>query len=106
MVDTTTNAVVVQKFVVEYIAPWMDGVSDVLIFDGASHHLTQDVLNTISTATGDRYKKVPAYAHHLSPVEREFANVWRSIRQLWAQESKKNPREKVQPTSTIRLLHV
>ena len=68
--------------------------SNVLIFDGSSNHLTQSVLNSIERATNDKYRKVPGYAHHLSPVERGFANVWRLTRQLYALEPKK-PREKV-----------
>jgi len=53
-------------------------LEDVLIFDGAAVHLTNDVIESINTVTSGRYKKVPAYGYKgvSSPIEKEFSNVW------------------------------
>ena len=80
--ETITGAEICD-FVQQSVAPFMyDG--SILIFDGASVHLTLNVINTIHFATNGVYNKVPAYAHHLSPIERGFSLVWRLVRKNWA----------------------
>lgn len=76
---TSIDSEIIKSFIENELAEVL-GPDQFAIFDGASIHLTDDVLSSINRVTGGRYKKVPAYAHWLSPVERGFSNVWRYIR--------------------------
>ena len=73
----------IKSFVERKLSLWLPP-NGITIFDGASIHLTQPILHAINTSTNGRYKKVPAYCHFLSPIEKGFSNVWRLVRQLWA----------------------
>jgi len=64
---TSIDAVIIKSFVENVLAEVI-GPYQCAIFDGASIHLTEEVLSAIRRVTGGRYKKVSVYAHWLSPV--------------------------------------
>jgi len=77
------NSESIKKFIQENVSQFILE-ENVLIFDGASTHLTTEVVDATNTVTHGKYKKVPAYAHFLSPTEKGFSNVWGLVRQRWS----------------------
>jgi len=68
-------------FVERFLAPALHP-RHTLIYDNAPQHLTVDAVAAVEEATGGMYKRVPAWCHWLSPVERLFSMVWRRVRKL------------------------
>lgn len=68
------------NFVEKYLAPVVDRDHNTVLYDNASTHLTDAALTAMHMATGGNHKRVPAYCHWLSPVERFFSLVWARVR--------------------------
>ena len=69
----------------------------VVLYDNASTHMTDAALIAMENATGGNLKRVPAYCHWLSPVERLFAMVWGRVRR----NKKRKDREGVPPLDQV-----
>ena len=56
ILDGVTTAVSVKYFVDSFIDRWMHKNTNVFMFHGSSNHFMQFVLNSIETATTDKYR--------------------------------------------------